>query len=218
MSTEQTPLDLLFQGDSITDANRVREDLVNLGRGYPNLIGSKLSYELAEQKLQIQNRGISGNRVSDLYARWNEDAIYLQPKRLSILIGVNDAWRIMDKLPTGAADRFESSYRHLLAITKEYLPQAGLILCEPFVLNVGVPANNWDGWKAQVGKYQEVTRGLAKEYGAVFVPLQQRFDEACTRAEAAFWARDGVHPTAAGHQLIANAWLDAVQNSPLAIK
>lgn len=42
-------------------------------------------------------------------------------------------------------------------------------------------------------------------------------DEACQRADASYWLWDGVHPTAAGHELIARQWLSVVLNSKLAI-
>lgn len=211
------PVDVLFQGDSITDTGRNRADAFSLGSGYASRIAGILGLAQAETAPVFMNRGISGNRVSDLYARWNEDAIYLQPKRMSILIGVNDAWRIMNDLPEGAADRFESSYRHLLAITKEYLPDTGLILCEPFILNCGATHERWEEWKALVSAYQAVVKQLAEETEAVFVPLQQPLDEACKRAEPGFWTGDGVHPTAAGHELIARVWIDTVQKSKLAL-
>ncbi|MFC5470496.1 SGNH/GDSL hydrolase family protein [Cohnella suwonensis] len=211
---------ILFQGDSITDGARGRSDDPNhiLGHGYPYLIAAELGSKLAASEPKFINRGISGNRVSDLYARWNEDAIALKPDLISILIGVNDAWRIMNRLPEGATDRFERAYRHLLTETKEVLPNAGLVLMEPFVLNVGAPAEDWPRWMAQVAEYQRIARQLAEEYGAVFVPLQQPFDDACRSVNAAYWLWDGVHPTAAGHRIIADAWLEAVQGSALAIR
>ncbi|MDF2922295.1 MAG: lysophospholipase [Paenibacillaceae bacterium] len=214
---QKASVDVLFQGDSITDAGRNRADGNSLGAGYANRISGKLSLQLAESKPVFLNRGISGNRVSDLYARWNEDAIFLQPKRMSILIGVNDAWRIMNELPEGVVDRFESSYRHLLEITRQYLPETALILCEPFILNCGAPAARWEDWKSLVGQYQAIVRQLAEEYGALFVALQKPLDDACLRADASFWLGDGVHPTAAGHELISNVWIDAVQSSKLAL-
>jgi lysophospholipase L1-like esterase len=213
-----TKVDVLFQGDSITDTGRNRNDITNLGAGYANRIAGKLGLTFAESKPFFINKGISGNRVSDLYARWNEDAIYLQPDRISILIGVNDAWRIMNNLPEGAADRFESSYRHLLDITKQHMPQTSLILCEPFILNCGATAERWADWKSLISEYQTVVRRLAEEYQALFVPLQKPLDDACSRGDAAFWLRDGVHPTSAGHELISNVWIDVVQSSPLALK
>lgn len=204
---------ILFQGDSITDCGRARDDGPGSqpGHGYVTLIASKLSYELAEANYQFINRGISGDRVSDLYARWNEDAISLKPKLLSILIGVNDVWRIMSRIPEGVTDRFERAYRHLLDETKEVLPDTRIVLIEPFILKVGATVDGWDEWRARTDAYGETVRKLAEQYGAQFVPLQAAFDAATERAEPGYWLWDGVHPTAAGHELIAREWLQAVR-------
>ncbi|KWX79500.1 SGNH/GDSL hydrolase family protein [Paenibacillus jilunlii] len=207
----------LFQGDSITDGNRGRDEDPNhiLGHSYAYIIGGRLGNELAEQKPVFYNRGISGNRISDLYARWNEDAIYLQPDVLSILIGVNDLWRMMKGEPSGVTDRFERAYRHVLEETREVLPQTKLVLCEPFILKTGAPAEAWDEWSKHMTFYQQVVRALAEEFGAVHVPLQAAFDAAASRADAAYWLWDGVHPTHAGHDLIANEWLSVAGKAGL---
>jgi len=209
---------ILFQGDSITDAGRGRgEGYQPLGQGYVNVIAGKLGLDFAESGHRIINRGIGGDRVSSLYARWNEDAIHLAPDTISILIGVNDAWRIVKRLPEGATDRFERAYRHLLEETKEVMPHAGLVLCEPFILPAGIALDEWDEFRSLIDGYGQITRRLAEQYDAVFVGLQEPFDQAVKRADAGYWAHDGVHPTAAGHALIAREWLEAVQNSKLAI-
>ncbi|MFS0636869.1 SGNH/GDSL hydrolase family protein [Mesobacillus foraminis] len=211
---------VLFQGDSITDGARSRNQDPShlLGDSYAFTIAGKLSYELAEKNPQFINRGVSGDRVSDLYARWNEDAISLQPSLISFLIGVNDAWRSMSNEPSGVTDRFERAYRHLLAETKEVLPETGLVICEPFILNTGSTVEKWDAWKMRLEQYQDIARNLSEEFGAVFVPLQKPFNEACKRQEPSYWLWDGVHPTPAGHELIAREWLNVVQNSKLAIR
>lgn len=211
---------ILFQGDSITDGARGRNDDPNhiLGHSYAYIIAARLGHEWAEQQPLFINRGISGDRMSDLYARWNEDAISLNPNLISILIGVNDAWRTMKGEPSGVTDRFERAYRHVLEETKEMLPNTELVLCEPFILNTGAPAENWESWLERVTAYQQIVRKLAEQYGAVFVPVQAALDEACKRADASYWLWDGVHPTTAGHELIAKQWLNTVLSSPLAFK
>jgi lysophospholipase L1-like esterase len=203
---------IVFQGDSITDGARSRNDDLNhvLGHSYAYLIAAKLSLDLVESQPQFINRGISGNRASDLYARWNEDVISLRPTLLSILIGVNDAWRIMRDEPSGVTDRFERAYKHILEETKEVLPETQLVLCEPFILNTGAPAENWDSWSEKLNTYQGTVRQLAEEFDAIFVPLQESFNEACKHAAPDYWLWDGVHPTAAGHELIARQWLSKV--------
>lgn len=206
---------ILFQGDSITDGNRGRDSDPNhiLGHSYAYIVGAELGHVHAEKHYEFINRAISGNRMSDLYARWNEDAISLNPDILSILIGVNDAWRTMSNEPSGVTDRFERAYRHVLEETVAILPNIKLILCEPFILKTGATEERWDEWQALIQKYQGIVADLAQEYNAVFVPLQHVFNEAATRREAAYWIWDGVHPTTAGHGLIAKQWLKIVEAS-----
>lgn len=208
---------ILFQGDSITDGNRDRGTDLNhiLGHGYAYIIAGKLGCEHAEDQPLFINRGVSGDRVSDLYARWNEDAISLKPDIISILIGVNDAWRMMSGEPSGATDRFERAYVHLLEETGEVLPETKLVLCEPFILRTGATADKWDEWTKLMSGYQAIVRDLAQKYGAMHVPLQDAFDAAVSRANESYWLWDGVHPTAAGHHLIAERWLEVVGRNGL---
>jgi lysophospholipase L1-like esterase len=209
---------ILFQGDSITDGARGRSDDPNhiLGHGYVFLIAAELGMALAERQPHIINRGLSGDRASDLYARWNEDALALRPGLISILVGVNDVWAAMNGDPRGATDRFDRSLRHVMEETVEKLPDTGLVLVEPFVLQAGAPASDWVRWQERIAACQQSVRELARAFNAVHVPTQQMFDQACRQAEAAYWLWDGVHPTAAGHGLLARAWLEAVQRSSLA--
>ncbi|MEO5826239.1 MAG: lipolytic protein G-D-S-L family, partial [Gemmatimonadales bacterium] len=79
---------LLFQGDSITDAGRARNrtganDSAALGTGYPLLLAAELREEHPAAALQVFNRGVSGNTVPDLQARWQADTIALAPDILS---------------------------------------------------------------------------------------------------------------------------------------
>ena len=100
---------ILFQGDSITDAGRDRANKFGLGKGYPNFVSGHLGAKYPYQ-FQYINRGISGNRVVDLYARIKMDMINLKPDYMSILIGINDVWHeIFDKNGV-AADKFEMVY------------------------------------------------------------------------------------------------------------
>src|SRR5204863_50761 len=50
---------------------------------------------------------------------------------------------------------------------------------------------------------------VAKAAKATFVPLQKVFDQHVHAAPPAYWAADGVHPTPAGHAVIAEQWRHA---------
>ncbi|MCR8659766.1 SGNH/GDSL hydrolase family protein [Paenibacillus endoradicis] len=206
---------VVFQGDSITDGNRDRGNDLNhiIGHGYAYMIAGKLGSKFAEKKPDFVNRGVSGDRISDLYARWNEDALSFTPNVLSILAGVNDAWRIVHQDRGGFTDRFERTYHHLLSETREVLPATKLVLCEPFILKTSATEKQFDQWKELISNYQQHVRQLAQQYNAVFVPLQDVFDDAAKRTSAEAWLWDGIHPTVAGHYLLAERWLEVVEDS-----
>ncbi len=201
---------VLFQGDSITDCGRAREaNAVNggLGGGYVTFIAARQLAARPADGLTFLNRGISGNRVVDLYARIKADAINLKPQLLSILIGVNDTWHEFGGQNGVSVPKYERVYRDFLTEVREALPKVRFVLCEPFVLNCGVVTRDWI---IEMDRRRVVTRKLAKEFKAVFVPFQTMFDKAVKEAPPACWASDGVHPTLAGHERMAQAWLDAV--------
>ncbi|QUL57316.1 SGNH/GDSL hydrolase family protein [Paenibacillus tritici] len=197
---------ILFQGDSITDCGRNYADAASLGVGYALMAGARLGLQYPEKNLTFINRGISGNRAVDLQERWGRDCLELKPTWASIYIGVNDTWRRYDSGQETTAAEFEASYRDLIERTKQHL-DARLVLVEPFVLPV---PEDRKGWRQDLDPKIHVVRELAREYGAVLVPLDGLFAAASVKAEPAFWAGDGVHPSPAGHALIADAWMRAV--------
>jgi lysophospholipase L1-like esterase len=80
------------------------------------------------------------------------------------------------------------------------------VICEPFLAPDGPAIRKSPGRSERMKVLQTVCRRVAERHKAVFVPLQAVFDEAAGRAPWNHWIWDGVHPTAAGHQLIADAW------------
>ncbi|MFC7677889.1 SGNH/GDSL hydrolase family protein [Paenibacillus sp. GCM10028914] len=198
---------VLFQGDSITDAGRDRMNPNDLGTGYPLLTAGLVGMNHPEMNITFLNRGISGNRVKDLRARWQEDCLDLKPTWVSVYIGINDCWRRYDdaKDPT-STEAFKAGYRELLKQTKETL-DAKLILLEPFVLPY---PEDRKAWREDLDPKIIAVRELAAEFDALLVPLDGLFAAAAARREPAYWAPDGVHPSPAGHALIARAWMETM--------
>lgn len=207
---------ILFQGDSITDAGRNRQDgLPNsprgLGTGYPFLCAAALHRRRAADRLKIHNRGISGNRVPDLIARWDRDALDLEPDVLSILIGVNDIWHAKNGSSSGTVEDYGKELHELLDRTRGALPQVRLVMCEPFALRVGAVS---DAWYPEFDERRAVAKEQSEVFAATWVPFQSVLDEAVTEAAPAErWLHDGVHPTLGGHALLAEAWLAAVEGN-----
>lgn len=198
----------LFQGDSITDCGR--GDYGNpyaTGCGYPRLLEADLMAQ--DGDCEVMNCGISGNRVVDLLARWKRDCLNLKPDVITILIGVNDVWHEFGNHDGVSVLLFEEVYRILLRETFAALPQTRLILMGAYVMPGPATTPDWDVFSGEVAARREVTRKLAEEFGLIYVDLQQAFDEAQKKFPAQRWTGDGVHPTAAGHEVIAVAWKKA---------
>jgi lysophospholipase L1-like esterase len=141
--------------------------------------------------------------------RWQKDCLVLKPDVLSILIGVNDYWHKRNGNYDGTVEIYENDFRALLQRTKKELPGVKLVVCQPFyVLNTSAVDETW---VEPMKEYQAVAKKIAKEFDTIWVPFQEVFDEAVKYAPATYWTGDGVHPSMAGAQLMAEAWLRAVE-------
>lgn len=202
---------ILFQGDSITDAGRARDNDVNVGCGYPLLVKAELGLD-APDKYEFLNRGIGGNRIVDLYARIKSDIINLKPDVMSILIGVNDVWHEFDKNNGVDADKFFRIYDMLIEEVKEALPDIKIMIMEPFVLKGTATTENWEGFKAETEKRAAMSKKIAEKYNFPYIELQKGFDELSKNTETNYWLSDGVHPTSMGHEYIKREWIKAFNN------
>ncbi len=200
---------ILFQGDSITDCGRSRENDCYLGNGYPHLVQASLGFE-NPGKVEFVNRGISGNRIVDLYARIKADILNVKPDVMSILIGVNDVWHEFSENPNGVdCEKYFKVYSMLIEEIKQELPNIKIMILEPFTLKGTGNESYWDNFEVEVKKRAEKAKELAQKYGLSFIALQDKFDEAAKLAPNNYWLGDGVHPTPMGHELIKNEWIKA---------
>lgn len=201
---------LLFQGDSITDGARGNDPNHYLGHGYVFLLAARIMAAHPELSLRFLNRGASGHCIADLYARWKRDTINLQPAMVSLLIGVNDVGRELGDHSGSTAAEYERTYTLLLDDTLRALPDVQLVLIEPFILPVGGIKDAWHLWWPEIRRRQDIVEDLAHRYGTLHVPVQALLDQAADATTPEYWLWDGVHPTPAGHELLASAWLATV--------
>ncbi|MDR1599555.1 MAG: SGNH/GDSL hydrolase family protein [Oscillospiraceae bacterium] len=194
---------ILFQGDSVTDCGRSRQNDDYLGSGYPAMIKAQLDADYPEFSLRVVNRGVSGDRVKDLAARWDADCVAVNPDVLSILIGINDTWRRYDSNDPTSAESFAKTYHSILTRAKAETKVRDIILMDPFVLPI---PEDRRGWRVDLDPRVNVVRDLAREFNAVYVPLDALFAKASIKLGCAALAADGVHPTPLGHAFIAKQW------------
>lgn len=207
-------LSVVFQGDSITDAGRNKEsekanDFHNMGRGYAMLACANLVGGFPQTSWQLYNRGISGNKVPQLDARWEKDCLDMQPDVVSILIGVNDYWHTFTHDYKGTPSSYEKDFDALLEKTKSNRPGVKLIIGEPFALKEGSAIQKLEKWYPEFYEYQKAAKRVSDKHKAAWIPYQKIFDDACKKASYDYWGPDGVHPSFAGAQLMAKSWIEA---------
>jgi lysophospholipase L1-like esterase len=203
---------LLFIGDSITDCDRGKpagEGLFGaLGKGYVSYVDALLQAVYPELGIRVVNKGISGNTVRDLKGRWQGDVLDQKPDWLSVMIGINDVWRQYDtpfiKDWHVYADEYEATLRKLVTETKPLVQ--GLVLMTPFYLE----SHAQDAMRRTMDEYGAVVKHIAEETGSLFVDTQAAFNEVLKELYSATLAWDRVHPTPAGHMVLARAFLRAV--------
>lgn len=206
---------VLFQGDSITDAGRDRNNDANVGRGYPHLVKADMNFR-EPTKYNFTNKGISGNRIVDVYARIKCDIINLAPDFMSILIGVNDVWHEFSYKNGVDTPKFEKIYGMLIEEIREALPNIKILIMEPFALPASATegelpdgSNKYAAFRADTEMKAAAAKRVAEKYGLEFLPLQKLLDDAAAKTSPEYWLADGVHPTEAGHALIAEEWKKA---------
>lgn len=195
----------LFQGDSITDAGRddEKQGLAGLGCGYAFLLASEIENN-HKDKIDFINRGKSGDRITDVYARIKEDIINLKPDYMSILIGVNDVSHELTMNCGVSPKKFRMIYGMLIDEIREVLPDIKIVILEPFVLKGTATEKLWNDFDREVRILAEISKQVAEKYETDFIPLQKKFDELSSDGNTEYWSADGIHPTLAGHEVLKN--------------
>ncbi len=198
----------LFQGDSITDAIRFRTKDQFMGSGYPTMVAGKLSTQYPGE-LTFINRGISGDRSIDMYARIKKDVLLLKPQYLSILIGVNDVWHELEYKNGVDPDKYERNLKMFISEIKEAIPDIVIFVLEPFCLHGESTDQYYEPFRAMVDEMMVKAKKVAEDCEVIFVPLQDKMNEFAEKASPQYVLIDGVHPTWCGHAIIADALTEA---------
>jgi lysophospholipase L1-like esterase len=199
---------IVFQGDSITDAGRNREELYDLGAGYPKYAAENLKEMFPDVEFEFINKGISGNRTSQLFDRFYNEALIFEPDVISILIGINDIWHRHGQNRIATTDaQIALNYRCILERIKRE-SNAKIVILAPFVLD----APDKDYLREDIKTVLPIVRELAKEFADVYIPLDEKFAEALkTQPEALYYSADGVHPNENGRKFIGALYAEAVK-------
>ena len=187
-----------------------------MGNGYANLVKASLG-SACPNAYEFINRGLSGNRIVDVYARIKADFINLNPDYASIYVGVNDTWHEISRKNGVDTDKFEKIYTMLVDEVKAACPAIRLIIMAPFVLEGAATCDTeqcpdrFYRFKTDVAEKAEACKRIAAKYNLPLVELQPAFEQACQKASAEYWTIDGVHPTICGHEIIKQLWIETFE-------
>lgn len=192
---------ILFVGDSITDCSRNREDIHDLGPGYPSYT-AKFLKEAGYTQTEFINKGISGDRAKSLVARYDVDFKPFNPDYITVMIGINDTWRRYDSNDPTSCEAFYASYRELMLRFKHDFPAAKIIVIEPYLLESD-PSKLWrEDFDPRLG----MVRKIAREFADAFLPLDGYLVSLVVSGiDDKALSADGVHPTPTGHEYIGRA-------------
>jgi lysophospholipase L1-like esterase len=203
----------LFQGDSITDGNRGRNEDLNhiMGHGYAYSVASRIGADFPTSNFQFINRGVSGNGVPDLLKRWKEDTLDLHPQVLSLLVGINDVNALIHQYAGfQSLDAFKTGYRLLIDQVIHQNPQTLIVLGLPFVAKGSRTKEQLNAFESEVKERASYIKALALEYNGLYVDYPTVFENAFKKQTIEYWIWDGVHPTVYGHELMAREWIKVV--------
>lgn len=188
---------ILFQGDSITDMGRDRNNIHDLGNGYPKYAAAYLKEVFPSVDFEFIDLGISGNQTKDLVERLDSDFLDIHPDIVSIMIGINDTWHHSRDRSWIPSEIFEARYRTILEKIKSNT-NAKIMIMEPFL----VPVEDKMFFRENLDPNIQIIRRLAREYADVYLPTDGLLAAAYIGCDPTEFASDGVHPTVFGADYI----------------
>jgi lysophospholipase L1-like esterase len=197
---------ILFIGDSITDCGR-RGPEAPLGNGYVKLFADLLTIREPAKRVTIINKGIGGQRVTDLQARWTDDVLRHRPDWLSVKIGINDLHNALADPQNGVTPRrFRNAYDDILARTVSKLPRCRILLIDPFYISLERSPNTWRRTVLDaLPAYLRVVHSMSRRYKTRLVRTHAMFQKLLEHYEADTFCAEPVHPNLTGHLAIAEA-------------
>ena len=196
---------IVFFGDSITDCERDRSDIKSLGNGYVKVLADKLRPIYPDTDIELINKGVSGDEISDLLARVDKDVIALKPDAVVIMIGINNTLHhFRDEKPIDYK-QLEADFKELL----KKLKKEGIVVIflEPFLM----PAPDKLRMRKVFDKELEIINKIALKIADEVVAYDEMFNGVAQSIPYTEYSLDGVHPTHRGSRLIADTAIKAIR-------
>ena len=196
---------ILFQGDSITDADRDRSDYHKMGYGYAAVVVEKLTAKYPDADFEFINLGLSGNRTDQLFDRLTPDCVELDPDIVSVLIGINDVWHRYEYefIPT-TDEQIALNFKCILERIKRDT-RAKLLVFQPFT-----EGDDQARMQPDVERLVDIVNSIAEKYADTYVRTGEIIHADENYGKEHYFTRDGVHPNQTGAAFIAKLYVEAV--------
>jgi lysophospholipase L1-like esterase len=197
---------ILFFGDSITQFGE-------LPGGYIRLVDSMIQSEGLAGKYETIGGGVSGNKVTDMYLRIEEDVLAKNPDIVVIFVGVNDVWHKQSSGTGTDYDKFGKFYQAI--VRKLQAANIKVIICTPAVIGEKTDfSNQLDG---DLNYYTNWMRSFAAKNSLPLIDLRKIFLaynllNNKENKESGILTRDRVHLNARGNELVAEEMWKAVRS------
>lgn len=199
----QKPVKVIFFGDSITRAG------VTPG-GYITLMQEALRGK-TNPEYELIGAGIGGNKVYDLFLRFEDDVLSKKPDVVVMYVGVNDVWHKQSSQTGTDPDKFIAFYTAM--IKKLQASGIRVIVCTPAAIGERTDFSNaQDG---DLNRYSNIIRELAQKYSCSLVDLRKAFLDYNLKnnpenKESGILTTDRVHLNPAGNKLVAELMIKAL--------
>ncbi|MCX6993664.1 MAG: SGNH/GDSL hydrolase family protein [Kiritimatiellaeota bacterium] len=202
---------IVFIGDSITDCGR-RDSRRPLGDGYVKLFADFMIIRESAKRVEIINKGISGDNAVGLRNRWTDDILRNRPDWLSIKIGINDLHgHVFSGNKDLAPQSYEAAYREILERTRQALPKCRILLVDPFYISRDAAPNSQ---RKQVldrmPDYLAIVEKLSRTFKTWHIKTHELFGRLLKYYEPDTFCAEPVHPNPTGHLVIAEAIYQAL--------
>jgi len=195
---------IIMLGDSITQGG-------GGAKGYITLVQKALDEKHKDFGIKVINKGISGNKVTDLQARLQRDVLDLKPNIVFIYIGINDVWHWDLNGKGTTKEDFDKGLREIIGKIKGV--GGRVILCTPSVIGEKTDGSNKQD--KMLAEYADISRKVAKELDLTLCDLNKAFMDYLKQnnkenKEKGILTRDRVHLTDEGNKLVAETMLKAL--------
>jgi lysophospholipase L1-like esterase len=134
-------------------------------------MGEMIASKGLASKYELIGAGVGGNKIYDLYLRYEEDVIAKKPNIVVIYIGINDVWHKTSSRTGTDSDKFEKFYHALIQRIQKSGSQ--VIICTPTLIGEKYDSSNEND--GDLNYFSNIIRKIALDEKCKLIDLRKAF-------------------------------------------